>query len=189
MILIVDNYDSFTYNLVDLVRREAAVKVVKNDEISLEEVRRLHPQGILISPGPGRPTQSGISLPIVSNFYKDYPILGVCLGHQILGEVFGQQTILAQRPMHGRTSMIQHDEQGLFKGLPSPLRVMRYHSLVVNPTHFTDKLVVTAQTEQGEIMGLRHKSLPLCGVQFHPESILSDGGRQIIQNWLEMICT
>jgi len=172
-----------------MVRKEAEVLVVKNDEITVQEVGKLNPQGILISPGPGRPVDGGVSMAVVQAYFQHIPILGVCLGHQILGEVFGSPIVLASRPMHGHTSPIYHQHTGLFKGLPNPLKVMRYHSLVIDPLTLPDELMVTAMTHENEIMGIQHKFLPLFGVQFHPESILSEGGAEIIKNWLQMICT
>jgi len=185
MILVVDNYDSFTYNLVDLVQRFQEVKVVRNDRITLAEVKQDLPDGMLISPGPGKPLDSGMSVTLVKELHEHVPILGVCLGHQLIGELFGANVSHASRPMHGKTSMVQHHGKGLFEKLPNPLRVMRYHSLLVNRAGLPNELEITAETESGEIMALRHKRFPLWGVQFHPESILSDGGQQLIGNWVE----
>lgn len=187
MILIIDNYDSFTYILVDMVKKYSETLVFRNDEINLNRVRQLNPKGILISPGPGRPEDGGISYEIIRSFKGKLPILGICLGHQIMGEILGMEVNLAKRPMHGRTSMIVHQQKGLFEGIPSPLRVMRYHSLIVKPGALPEGIEITAQTAEGEIMGLSHPPSKLEGVQFHPESILSESGDQLIQNWAEMI--
>lgn len=170
-----------------MVKKHSETTVFRNDEISLEEVGQLNPRGILISPGPGKPQDSGISLSLVRKFRGMTPILGVCLGHQIMGDILGMEVAHAIRPMHGRTSMISHDQRGLFLGLPSPLRVMRYHSLVVLPQKIPPGMRITAQTSEGEIMGLSHQADKLEGVQFHPESILSEGGDRLIKNWIEMI--
>ncbi|GAB4410365.1 MAG: aminodeoxychorismate/anthranilate synthase component II [Bacteroidia bacterium] len=188
-ILLIDNYDSFTYNLADLLRRYATVQVVRNDAIGLEEITATDPAGIVVSPGPGRPEDSGISLPLVQRLYDRYPILGVCLGHQIIGQVCGAKVVHAARPMHGRTSLVQHTQTSVFRQLPSPLRVMRYHSLVLDPDTIPDELEVIAYSDGGEIMGIRHKIHTLVGVQFHPESVLSEGGDRMIRNWLDDICT
>ncbi len=189
MILIIDNYDSFTFNLVDLIRQEEEVSIFRNDEISLEEVKALAPRGILISPGPGRPLDSGVSYPIVEQLKGKIPILGVCLGHQLIGEVLGAEVTHARRPMHGKRSQIQHDGIQLFRGLPRPLTVMRYHSLVLDPASIPASISVSAHTQEGEIMGIRAEEKGLWGVQFHPESIGSEGGRQLIRNWLQCICS
>lgn len=184
MILVIDNYDSFTYNLVDILRQKTSVEVVRNDQTTLSAIRSHPPQGILISPGPGRPSDSGVSQGVVYTFAGKIPILGVCLGHQLIGEWLGAQLIHADRPMHGHTSIITHDQQGVFRGLPMELKVMRYHSLVLDPLTFPPTLEATAYTTKGDIMGLRHKQWALTGVQFHPESILSQGGTQMLHNWL-----
>ncbi len=185
MILIIDNYDSFTWNLVDLVRRGPyPVEVYRNDEITVEEIFHKDPKGILISPGPGRPKDSGVSREIVEQLISTTSILGVCLGHQLLGEAFGMQVTYSTEPMHGKTSMISHNGRGLFQGIPNPIRVMRYHSLLLKNDDIPSELTVTAETETAEIMGIEHKFLNFAGVQFHPESILTDFGEQIIQNWL-----
>ena len=187
MILIIDNYDSFTYNLVDLVGRFTEFDVRRNDAITVEEIEQMNPAGVLISPGPGRPEDSGVCLPFVQKHVHDTPILGVCLGHQLLGEILGGDVVRGEKPMHGKTSSISHDGSSVFKDIPSPMRVMRYHSLVVVPETLPEGLRITAQTEKGEIMGLAHEQFPLHGVQFHPESILSEHGEQLIQNWLELV--
>lgn len=185
MVLVIDNYDSFTWNLVDLLRRGTdSVKVVRNDAISLSDIESLNPKGILISPGPGRPEDSGISIDVVRSLAGKIPILGVCLGHQLLGEMFGMEVVHAQAPMHGKTSWVDHDGNGIFKGIPSPMRVMRYHSLLLRNQILPKGLTTTAKTATGEIMGIRHKLLNFAGVQFHPESILTDHGNRILSNWL-----
>lgn len=185
MILIIDNYDSFTWNLVDLVRRQTdAVKVVRNDELELASISTLDPTGILISPGPGVPLDSGISIPTVREFAGKVPILGICMGLQVIGEVFGAHLIHAELPMHGKTTPILHDGKGVFADLPSPFEAMRYHSLVLESENLPDELVQSAWTAGGEIMGVRHRTMALEAVQFHPESILTEGGEQLVGNWL-----
>jgi len=184
LILIIDNYDSFTFNLVEFVRRYRPVEVRRNDEVGLDIVSELRPAGVLISPGPGRPADSGISLPLVRAWHQQIPILGVCLGHQIIGEVCGASVVHAAEPVHGKTSPIRHQGKGLFRNLPNPLQVMRYHSLLLDPASLPPSLEVTATTDAEEIMGIRHKFYNLVGVQFHPESILTEAGEQMICNWL-----
>jgi anthranilate synthase/aminodeoxychorismate synthase-like glutamine amidotransferase len=183
MVLLIDNYDSFTYNLYQQVSNLGSrVKVVKNDAISLDEIERLAPDRIIISAGPGRPESSGISRQIIKHFYKTVPILGVCLGQQCIGEVFGSNTVAAARIMHGKADQINHNGQGVFAGLPSPFTAARYHSLVVDalPAGF----VRTAWSDDGSLMGLQHEKYPLHGVQFHPESFLTDHGELIMRNFL-----
>lgn len=188
MILLIDNYDSFTWNLADLVRRQyPEVKVVRNDQLTLQEIESLNLKGILISPGPGVPADSGISLETVQHFAGKLPILGVCMGMQVIGEVFGATLTHAEVPMHGKTTPIEHDGTGVFQDLPSPFTVMRYHSLVLAPENLPTLLQVTARTASGEIMGLRHRELAVEGVQFHPESILTEHGEQMMGNWLAAI--
>ncbi|MCI4671143.1 MAG: aminodeoxychorismate/anthranilate synthase component II [Bacteroidia bacterium] len=187
MILVIDNYDSFTYNLVDMVKKHQETQVFRNDEIDLPRISELNPDGILISPGPGRPKDSGISVNVVNQFQGQIPILGICLGHQIMGEILGMNVQHAHRPMHGRTSFIQHAQEGLFANIPNPMRVMRYHSLIVTPEEVPSEIKITAKTQEGEIMGLSHDKLKLNGVQFHPESILTENGNILIKNWIEMI--
>lgn len=184
MILVIDNYDSFTFNLVDLVARHTEVQVVKND-VPISSLPAA-PKGILISPGPGKPSDSGISADVLRQYAGVVPILGVCLGHQLIGEYFGGTIAHARAPIHGKTSDIHHTGEGIFESIPQPLRVMRYHSLVVSPTNFPHSLHITAQTPEGEIMALQHRSLPIFGVQFHPESILSEYGEVLIHNWLKL---
>ncbi len=188
MILVIDNYDSFTWNLVDLVRRGPyPVEVYRNDEITVEEIFHKDPKGILISPGPGRPSDSGVSREVVEKLISTTSVLGVCLGHQLLGEAFGMKVIYSTEPMHGKTSMIKHIGKGLFQGIPNPMQVMRYHSLLLENSAIPAELTVTAETEDGEIMGIQHNFLNFAGVQFHPESILTELGEQIIQNWLSTV--
>ena len=186
MILVVDNYDSFTYNLVQYLGELGAdVTVRRNDAVSVDEAERLGPDGILISPGPGRPDEAGVSLALIAGLGSRIPIFGVCLGHQSIAQHFGASIVRADRLMHGRTSSIQHSGTGVFASLPSPLTATRYHSLIVDRATVPGELEVTAWTDEGEIMGLRHRELPVEGVQFHPESFLTDHGHALIGNWLE----
>ncbi|SFM31415.1 para-aminobenzoate synthetase component 2 [Paenibacillus sp. 1_12] len=186
MILVIDNYDSFTYNLVQyLGELGEQIEVHRNDEIDLDGVEALKPDHILISPGPCTPNEAGISLALIDRFKGKIPILGVCLGHQSIGQVFGGEVIRAERLMHGKTSPIIHDGKTLFKGLPSPFTATRYHSLIVKRETLPDCLEISAETAEGEIMGLRHKDYPIEGVQFHPESIITDHGLQILRNFLQ----
>ena len=189
MILVIDNYDSFTYNLVDLAKRFTEVVVFRNDEIDLDQVSLMAPQGILISPGPGRPEHSGVSYDIVTHYHQQIPMLGVCLGHQIICELFGGEVIYAKQPMHGKSSIIYHSGNSLFYGVQNPLEVMRYHSLLVKKEGLPDDFRVIAQTKAGEVMAVEHKFFKLTGVQFHPESILTQDGEQMMQNWLQIICS
>lgn len=186
-ILLIDNYDSFTYNLVQLVGRfNCKVITVRNDSISLDEISELNPDKIIISPGPGRPGEAGISKKIVRHFGSRIPILGVCLGHQVLGEVFGAEVIHAPYPMHGKRSLIDHDGQTIYKDLPQKFLAGRYHSLIIKKETLPAVLKISSCTEDGIIMGVRHKTHPLEGIQFHPESILTDKGDKLIQNWLAL---
>ena len=188
MILVIDNYDSFTYNLVQyLGELGAAVEVHRNDAIDAAEIARRAPEGILISPGPGTPDEAGITLEVVARFAGQIPLLGVCLGHQAMGQAFGGRVVRAPRLMHGRTSPIEHDARGVFRGLPSPFHATRYHSLVVEPGSMSPDLEVSAWTSEGEIMGLRHRRFALEGVQFHPESFLTEHGHALLRNFLEML--
>jgi anthranilate synthase/aminodeoxychorismate synthase-like glutamine amidotransferase len=186
MILVIDNYDSFTYNLVrSLGELGAAVEVHRNDAIDVAGIEARAPQGILISPGPGTPERAGVTLSALRAFAGKLPVLGVCLGHQALGAVFGAKVVRAARLMHGRTSPVEHDGCGVFAGLPTPLRAMRYHSLVVERASLPASLVVSAWTAEGEIMGLRHERFALEGVQFHPESFLSEHGHGLLANFVD----
>ena len=187
MILVIDNYDSFTYNLVQyLGELNVEMAVHRNDRISLDEIRRLHPERILISPGPCSPRESGLSNEIIRVFGPNTPLFGVCLGHQCIGHTFGGNVIVNYRMMHGKTSPIKHNGKDLFLGMPNPFAATRYHSLVIQRDTLPDCLEVTAETEEGEIMGVRHKAFPIWGVQFHPESILTENGRQILKNFLAL---
>lgn len=190
MLVIIDNYDSFTYNIVQTIAgilqedsSKADIKVFRNDKISVEDVAALHPQQILISPGPCTPDQAGISIETIQYFSGKIPLLGVCLGHQSIGEAFGGKVVRASRIMHGKTSLVYHDNKGVFTGLPNPFDGMRYHSLLVEKESFPNCLEVSAWTKEGEIMGLRHKELDVEGVQFHPESIMTPAGRTLLKNF------
>jgi anthranilate synthase/aminodeoxychorismate synthase-like glutamine amidotransferase len=186
MILLIDNYDSFTYNLVQyLGELGARVEVYRNDSIQVNEARRLNPSHIIISPGPGNPTDAGVSCDFIRLLGPSIPVLGVCLGHQCIAEVFGGRVERAPRLMHGKTSLIYHSGEDLFVGVPNPFEAMRYHSLIVAQPLPHD-LCITAHTPEGELMGLRHKTLPIFGVQFHPESILTPQGRRILANFLQI---
>ena len=187
MLLVIDNYDSFTFNLVQyLGEMEVAMEVHRNNEITLERVSELRPERILISPGPCTPREAGLSNDIIREFGPRTPLLGVCLGHQCIGHTFGAEVGVNERMMHGKTSPIKHDGKLLFEDIPSPFTATRYHSLVVRRDTLPDCLEVTAETEEGEIMGLRHKEHSIWGVQFHPESILTENGRQILRNFLKL---
>jgi anthranilate synthase/aminodeoxychorismate synthase-like glutamine amidotransferase len=189
MLLIIDNYDSFTYNLVQYFGEMGAVmEIRRNDQISLEEIERLRPDHICISPGPCTPREAGISNEVIRRFGQKTPLLGVCLGHQCIGDVFGGEVIRASRLMHGKTSMIRHTGRSVFAGLPDPFEATRYHSLIVKRDTLPECLEITAHAadDESEIMGLRHKELPVHGVQFHPESILTVEGKRLLRNFLEM---
>lgn len=188
MLLIIDNYDSFTYNLVQYFWEfENNIKVIRNDKITVSEIKILNPKAIVISPGPCTPNEAGISLEIVNKLHTYYPILGICLGHQTIAQAFGAKIIKAAAPVHGKRSAIVHNNQGLFQHLKNPLNVTRYHSLLVSKENFPDCLEITAQTSNGEIMGLRHKKYLVSGVQFHPEAILSEQGKELLQNFITML--
>ncbi|MDX1418644.1 MAG: aminodeoxychorismate/anthranilate synthase component II [Rubricoccaceae bacterium] len=188
MILVLDNYDSFTYTLVHLVERAAGeVRVVRNDAVSVEDVVRLAPAGVLISPGPGHPDDAGISEALIRRLGATTPILGVCLGMQALAEVYGGRVGLAPAPVHGKTSPVRHDGRGIFRGVAQGFLATRYHSLVVDPASLPDALEVSAWTDEGTIMGLRHRALPVRGVQFHPESVLTTEGPRLIENWTRSV--
>ena len=187
MLLILDNYDSFTYNLVQYFGELGAeMKIFRNDALTVDEVKALAPQRICISPGPCTPNEAGISLELIRELGPTTPILGVCLGHQSIGQVYGGDVVRADRLMHGKTSPIHHNGTSVFTGLPSPFEATRYHSLIVKRETLPDCLEITAWTEEGEIMGLRHKEHPVHGVQFHPESILTDNGTQMLENFLRV---
>ncbi len=187
MLLVIDNYDSFTYNLVQYFGELGATLLVKrNDEITLDEIAALNPERICISPGPRTPSEAGISNDVLRRFAGTRPIFGVCLGHQCMGEVFGGEVIRAPRLMHGKTSMMHHNGEGLFAGLDNPFEATRYHSLIVRRESLPACLEITAWTDEEEIMGLKHRTMPVYGVQFHPESILTSGGKQMLKNFLEI---
>ncbi|CAH0121546.1 MULTISPECIES: aminodeoxychorismate/anthranilate synthase component II [unclassified Paenibacillus] len=187
MILVIDNYDSFTYNLVQyLGELGEEVEVYRNDKIDIAGIEALNPDHILISPGPCTPNEAGISMEVIEHFKGKVPILGVCLGHQSIGQVFGGRVIRAERLMHGKTSDIFHRGTSVFEGLPSPLTATRYHSLIVERESLPDCLEITAETAEGEIMGLSHKEYPVVGVQFHPESIMTEEGHRMLRNFLDM---
>ena len=183
----IDNYDSFTYNIVQYFGElNQEVKVLRNDQTTVAEIEALDPEYICISPGPCDPSQAGISLEVINYFAGKKPILGVCLGHQAIGQAFGGKVVRAKTIMHGKTSLVTHRNTDVFKGIPSPFTVTRYHSLAVERESLPDCLEVTAETADGEIMGLAHKTLPIYGVQFHPESVLSEHGHQLLQNFLNL---
>ena len=187
MIMVMDNYDSFTYNLVQAVgKRIKDIRVIRNREMSVEEIESHSPRGIIVSPGPGRPENAGVTVDVIRSLGPHIPILGVCLGHQAIGHTFGARVIHAPTLMHGRTSTLTHTGKTIYRSLPNPLTVGRYHSLVVAPDHLPDVLKVSAATEDGVIMGITHKDYPIEGIQFHPESILTPDGESIINNWLEV---
>ncbi|MED2258229.1 aminodeoxychorismate/anthranilate synthase component II [Brevibacillus parabrevis] len=185
MILMIDNYDSFTYNLVQYVGELGEeLQVYRNNKITLEEIERLAPDYLMISPGPCTPNEAGISMEAIRHFAGKIPILGVCLGHQSIGQVFGAKVIRAERLMHGKTSEVIHDGKTIFQGIPSPFTAARYHSLIVEEASIPSELEITARTAEGEIMALRHREYPIEGVQFHPESIITEHGKQLLQNFL-----
>ena len=186
-ILVIDNYDSFTYNIVQYLQELGAKTLTfRNDKITVKEIEKLKPEKILISPGPGNPTSSGVSLDVIREFYKKLPILGVCLGHQAIGYVFGGKITRAPEIMHGKTSMIYHDKAGMFKGLSNPFSATRYHSLIIEKKSCPSNFKITAWTKNGLIMGIRDKKYPLFGVQFHPESILTLEGKKLLNNFLNL---
>jgi anthranilate synthase component 2 len=185
MLLMIDNYDSFTYNLVQYLGELGEdVKVARNDELSVDEVERLRPQRVVLSPGPCTPNEAGISLELIRRLAGRMPILGVCLGHQAIGQAFGGRVVHAKTLMHGKTSLIHHTGAGVFRGLPAPYTATRYHSLAIERDSCPPELEVTAWTDDGEIMGVRHRTLPVEGVQFHPESILTEHGHALLRNFL-----
>lgn len=188
MILMIDNYDSFTYNLVQYIGQlGGAVEVHRNDKISINEIRGLKPNAIVLSPGPCTPQKAGISVEVIRQFGTTIPILGVCLGHQAIGYAFGAEVVRAERIMHGKTSTVINDGRTIFKGLPNPFVAGRYHSLIVERKSLPDCLEISAETEEGEIMGIRHKEYPVEGVQFHPESVLTPNGKRVLKNFLTML--
>ncbi len=187
MLLVIDNYDSFTYNLVQyLGELGQQVRVVRNNEVSVDDVVHMCPEAIVISPGPCTPNEAGISLEVISRLAGKIPILGVCLGHQAIGQAFGGNVIRAKEVVHGKTSRVFHDDKGLFAGLPNPFEATRYHSLIVERSSLPDCLEITAKTWDEEIMGLRHKTMPVEGVQFHPESFLTKVGKDLLRNFLRL---
>jgi len=187
MLLVIDNYDSFTYNLVQyLGEMKVDLQVHRNDQITLEKIQELNPERIMVSPGPCSPRESGLSNEVIKRFGGKIPVLGVCLGHQCIGHTFGAEVVVNYRMMHGKTSPIKHNGKDLFLGMPSPFLATRYHSLVIKRESMPSCLEITAETEEGEIMGIRHRDLPIWGVQFHPESILTENGRMILQNFLTL---
>jgi anthranilate synthase/aminodeoxychorismate synthase-like glutamine amidotransferase len=188
MILMIDNYDSFTFNLVQYLRQLGEdVEVYRNDEISLAEIEKMKPAAIFLSPGPCSPKEAGITVDVIRTFYRKIPLMGVCLGHQSIGYAFGAEVVRADQLMHGKTSQIRHDGQTIFKGVPNPFTAGRYHSLIIKRDSLPDFLHVTAETEDGEIMGIRHRDFPVEGIQFHPESILTPNGKRILRNFLKLI--
>ncbi len=186
MILLIDNYDSFTYNLYQYLSELGGdVKVARNDTITLEDIQAMAPEKIVISPGPCTPREAGISNDIIRHFGQKTPILGVCLGHQCIGHTYGATVGFAGEIMHGKTSLVHHDGKGVFRGLPNPLQVIRYHSLAIYRNTLPPELEVTAWTDNGIVMGVRHKTHPVEGVQFHPESIMTQAGKELLKNWLD----
>lgn len=187
MIVLIDNYDSFTYNLVQYFgEMESDIRVFRNDKIDVDSIRSMQPDHIVISPGPCTPDDAGISMDVIRELGREIPLLGVCLGHQSIGQVFGGEVVRADRIMHGKVSTIMHNNDILFKNVPSPFTATRYHSLIVRRETCPDELEITAETEDGEIMALAHRNYPIRGVQFHPESILTSHGKQMLRNFLEM---
>jgi anthranilate synthase/aminodeoxychorismate synthase-like glutamine amidotransferase len=187
MLLVIDNYDSFTYNIVQyLGEMQVDMQVHRNDQISVDQIRALKPERILVSPGPCSPREAGLSNEIIRAFGPEIPLFGVCLGHQCIGHTFGANVIVNNRMMHGKTSPIKHNGKDLFAGMPNPFEATRYHSLVIERCSLPDCLEITAETAEGEIMGVRHKQFPVWGVQFHPESILTESGRTILRNFLTL---
>lgn len=186
-ILVIDNYDSFTFNLVQLIGNHSDnILVIRNDKTSIEEIEKIKPDKIVISPGPGRPEDSKISLEVIKECGKTIPVLGVCLGHQGIGISFGGNVVKAPSLMHGKTSLIKHDGNKIYNGIPQNFEAGRYHSLVIDKDNFPDQLQITAETEDGVVMGVRHKTFPIEGIQFHPESILTPEGNHLIKNWLNL---
>jgi anthranilate synthase/aminodeoxychorismate synthase-like glutamine amidotransferase len=188
LVAVIDNYDSFTFNLVHYILHTGVdVKVFRNDKVSIDDLKTLNPGAIVISPGPGRPEDAGISLEVVENFSGKIPILGVCLGHQVIGQSFGGTIIHAKKIMHGKTSMVTSNGENIFSGMKKPFSVMRYHSLAISDQNLPECLTITATTKDGEIMGIRHKEHPTQGVQFHPESFMTTVGKRLIRNFINKI--
>lgn len=186
MLLMIDNYDSFTFNIVQYLSQMGQdVRVYRNDKITLAEIDQLRPKAIFLSPGPCSPREAGITVEVVRHFYTKLPIMGICLGHQSIGFALGGEVVRAERIMHGKTSMVHHDNKTIFTGLPNPFSAGRYHSLIVKRDTLPDCLEISAETEEGEIMGFRHKEYPVEGIQFHPESVLTPQGKRIIKNFLK----
>ncbi len=187
-LLLIDNYDSFTYNLYQyLAELGAEVDVRRNDALTVDDVERLQPEGIVLSPGPGRPEDAGVCIPVIARFVGQVPILGVCLGHQAIAAAYGAKIVSAPELLHGKTSMIVNDGTGLYRGMKQPFQAVRYHSLVADRRTLPDSLIVDSETSEGIVMGLRHREEALFGVQFHPESILTDGGKILLQNFLDVV--
>ena len=187
MILLIDNYDSFSYNLYQLIGEiNPDIKVIRNDEMTVEEIRQLKPERIILSPGPGRPEDAGVIVDVAKTLGKEIPVLGVCLCHQAICAAFGATVTYAKELMHGKQSLIEHDGKSVFEGIPSPVHVARYHSLAVDEKTLPDVFEILARTEDGEIMAMQHKEYPLIGIQFHPESIYTDHGKKMIENFLEL---
>ena len=187
MMLLIDNYDSFTYNLAQYFGELGQdVEVIRNDAIDLEGIKAMNPERIVVSPGPCTPNEAGISVPLIKEFAGKLPILGVCLGHQSIGAAFGGNIVRAKRVMHGKTSTVTHNRQDCFAEIPTPFTVVRYHSLVIDRVTFPKELSITAESDDGEIMGVRHKTLPVWGVQFHPESIITEHGHDLLKNFLNL---
>ncbi|HLP17098.1 MAG TPA: aminodeoxychorismate/anthranilate synthase component II [Bacteroidota bacterium] len=185
MFLIIDNYDSFTYNLVQYMGElHADMKIVRNDKITLDEIHELRPEGIVISPGPCTPKEAGVSVPVITRFAPDIPILGVCLGHQSIGEAFGGNVVKAEAVVHGKTSTVHHNGKGIFQGIPQDFTAARYHSLVISQKNFPEALEITALSDDNTIMGVRHRTYPVFGVQFHPESIATQFGKTMLENFI-----
>ncbi len=188
MFLMIDNYDSFTYILVDYFRRLGVeMEAYRHDEITTEEIEKISPRAIVLSPGPKDPDNAGITVAAIKRFFDKTPMLGVCLGHQAMGQVFSGSVVRAKRLMHGKTSMINHNKKGLFKDIPSPFEATRYHSLIIEPDTFPSELEITARTSRGEIMGIKHRNYPVEGVQFHPESILTEYGDKVLLNFMDIV--
>lgn len=185
MILLIDNYDSFTYNLYQYIGTfESDIKVVRNDKIEIDEIKKLNPERIILSPGPKSPNEAGICIDVIHEFYQKIPILGVCLGHQCIGAAFGGTICYAKSILHGKQSVILHQGDSIFHGISSPLKIARYHSLAVSQENFPDCLSILAKTDDGEIMAIRHKEYPVVGLQFHPESIFTEHGKRLIENFV-----